>query len=101
MTTLNHSQQHAVAFMPDTGEPAPNVMTPEQAVRYLQLDRDASGKPREMIKAIASLNRMVDKKLIRAAIVGQCRRFWRGELDRYMIDETYKSQPIDEEVQGG
>ena len=69
--------------LPGTNQPVPAVMTAEEACCYLRLDVD-----REMKNAIKSLNRLVDRKLIRPCMYQKKRMYARKELDRFIDLET-------------
>ncbi len=59
--------------------PTHEIMTAEEACRYLRLDigRDSDA-------AVKALNRLVDKGLIRPCLVGKHRRYTRDELQRFI-----------------
>ena len=58
-------------------------MTECEAAGYLRLDENRSDE-----NAVKALNRLVAKRLVRPCLVGNWRRYWRRELDRFMRDET-------------
>ncbi len=72
----------SVEFMPNSSMPAPRLMTAEEACRYLRLDGG-----RDIEAAVKSLNRLVDRHLIRPCLIGRHRRYSRLELDR-IIDKV-------------
>lgn len=73
-----------IEFMPNSSTPAPRLMTAEEASEYLRLtDGD-----RNRGAGVKSLNRFVDKGLIRPCLVGRYRRYSRRELDRYIDSAT-------------
>ena len=74
-----------IEFMPGTTEPAPSLMTAEEAVRYLRLDVG-----RGLPAALKALQRLVERMKIRPCRVGKHRRYSRHELDRFIADETNK-----------
>ena len=76
-------------------QPAPptprEVMTPAEAARYLRLDDDGT---RCDEKAIDSLNRLVERGLIRPLRLGHRRRYALAELRRFVLAQTEKYSPI-------
>ena len=72
-----------VEFLPGTSVPAPALMIDSEAADYLRLDENRSNE-----NAVKALNRLVEKRLIRPCLVGNRRRYWRHELDRFMCEET-------------
>ena len=54
------------------------LFTPEEAAQYLRLE--SNGK--------AAMDRLVDKGLIKACVIGNKRRYSRKELDRFIEDQT-------------
>jgi len=72
-----------IEYLPGTTVPAPALMTESEAAGYLRLDDNRSTE-----NAVKALNRLVEKRLIRPCLVGNRRRYWRHELDRFMCDET-------------
>lgn len=72
-----------VEFLPGTSVPAPALMIDSEAAGYLRLDENRSND-----NAVKALNRLVEKRLIRPCLVGNRRRYWRHELDRFMREET-------------
>ena len=69
---------------PNTHDPVPRVLTPLEAVCYLRLD---AGRESEaaMLKA---LDRLIENKLLRPALIGKLRRFDRLELGRFIERKT-------------
>ena len=62
----------------------PHVLTPIEACLYLRLDVDRVSES-AMLK---SLDRLVEKKLVRPAKIGRYRRYSKVELDRYVDART-------------
>ena len=71
-------------YFPNTHDPVPRLLTPIEACYYLRLDE---GRPNEdaMLKA---LDRLVEAKLVRPALVGRLKRYDRLELDRFITQQT-------------
>ena len=65
---------------------APRLLTAEEAAAYLRLDED-----RDASAAIRSLYRYVDRGELRAAVVGNHRRFDVRELDNFIEAKTARS----------
>ena len=72
-----------VAIIPgDPPEPAPELLTAAEAVRYLRLDVDGPRKPE------LTLRHYREKGLLRATQVGRNLRYRRVELDRLLENLT-------------
>ena len=69
---------------PNTHDVVPRCLTPLEACFYLRLDE---GRPNEdaMLKA---LDRLVEKRLVRPALIGHLKRYDRLELDRFIERQT-------------
>ena len=59
------------------------VLIDEEAAAYLRLDEG-----RDNGAAVKALNRLVDKGLLRPAIIGNHRRYSIAELNRFIADQT-------------
>ena len=62
----------------DPPEPCPELMTEEEAVRYLRLDVDGPKKPEDTLRYYR------EKGLLRGTKVGRRLRYRRVELDRFL-----------------
>lgn len=71
-------------YFPNTSDPVPRVLTPLEACYYLRLDEGREGES-AMLKA---LDRLVENKLLRPALIGKSRRFDRLKLDRFIERQT-------------
>ena len=69
---------------PNTHDPVPRVLTPTESCYDLRLDEGRESE-RAMLKA---LDRLVENKLVRPALLGKLRRFDRLELDRFIARQT-------------
>ncbi len=69
---------------PHTSDPVPRVLTPTEACYYLRLDE---GRESE-VAMLKALDRLVENKLLRPALIGKLRRFDRLELDRFIERQT-------------
>ncbi len=68
----------------------PEVLEPLEAAAFLRI---ADGV-RSDRGALASLERLVASGKLRPVLIGGKRRYWHGELLRFLADETLKYQPI-------
>jgi hypothetical protein len=66
----------------DPPQPCPELLTEEEAIRYLRLDTDGPAKP------ALTLRHYREKGLLRATRVGRKLRYRRVELDRLMENLT-------------
>lgn len=73
-----------VECFPNTSDPVPRVLTPLEACYYLRLDEGRESEA-AMLKA---LDRLIERKLLRPALIGKLRRFDRLELDRFVARQT-------------
>ncbi len=82
-------------FFPKTNppEPVPQLLTAEEACRYLRLDEG-----RELPQAVKSLRRLVELGRLRPTRIGRSNRYLREELHRCLtvITEEYAevSEPV-------
>ena len=67
-----------------THDPVPRVLTPLEACFYLRLDEGRENEA-AMLKA---LDRLVENKLLRPALIGKLKRYDRHELDRFIERQT-------------
>ncbi|MHC4445891.1 MAG: helix-turn-helix domain-containing protein [Planctomycetota bacterium] len=68
----------------DPPQPCPELLTEEEAIRYLRLDTDGPAKPE------LTLRHYREKGSLRATRIGRKLRYRRVELDRLMENETQK-----------
>lgn len=74
----------SVEFLPGTDQPAPAVMTAEEAARYLRLDIG-----RSMPLALKALDRLTyEQQVIRPCMYRKQRLYSRAELDRFVQTRT-------------
>ena len=71
-------------YFPNTSDPVPRVLTPTEACYYLRLDEGRESEA-AMLKA---LDRLVEKRLVRPALIGHLKRYDRLELDRFIETQT-------------
>ena len=71
-------------YFPNTNDPVPRVLTPLETCHYLRLDE---GRETESAM-LSALDRLVENKLLRPALIGKLRRFDRLELDRFIARQT-------------
>ena len=64
-------------YMPD-GSPAPELMTEEEAIRFLRLDTDGPANPSSTLKYYR------DQGLLRPTRVGKKNRYMKTELLRFL-----------------
>ena len=71
-------------YFPGTHDVVPRALTPTEACYYLRLD---VGRENEtaMLKA---LDRLVESKRLRPALIGRLKRYDRLELDRFIERQT-------------
>lgn len=82
-TTRNLPQSLPLAILPgDPPTPCPEVLTPEEAVRYLRLDKTGIKDP------LLSLRYYREKGLLRGTKVGLRLRYRRVELERFLERAT-------------
>ena len=70
---------HSIPLLPgDPPKPCPELLTEEEAIRYLRLDEIGVGDPG------GTLTYYRKKGLLRATQVGKCIRYRRIELERFL-----------------
>lgn len=75
-----------IEYFANSKDPVPEVLTAEEACRFLRLDED-----RDMEQASRALQRLVDKRLLHPCRLGRHNRFTRQELSRLVKDLTEQS----------
>lgn len=69
-----------VQIEPD--RPAPNVMTAEEAIRYLRIDETETKNPQD------TLARYRTNGMLKGTQIGRAVRYLRSELDAFLIRQT-------------
>ena len=72
------------AVLPDGNggfTPCPEVLTPEEATRYLRIDKQKADPTK-------TLEYYQEKHLLKACTIGNNRRYLRKELDRFAEERT-------------
>jgi hypothetical protein len=83
---LNGASMSPVAFLPgEPPVPCPELLTEEEAIRYLRLDSIVVANPR------ATLARYRRMGLLKGTQVGKCVRYRRAELERFLQAVTDKN----------
>lgn len=75
------NQYQTVSFFAD-GTPVPDLLTEEEAVRFLRLDIDGPKDPS------ATLKHYRDKNMLRGTRIGRRYRYWRAELLKFIAVAT-------------
>lgn len=72
----------APSYMPDGSGPVPDLLTEEEAIIFLRLDKDGPADPHKTLKYYR------DHGLIKAAQVGKRNRYLKTELLRFLQQRT-------------
>jgi hypothetical protein len=80
LTSYNHSPCRHSGFRP--GDPNPNLLSPDEAVRYLRLDEIDTKNPNETLERYRKLGRL------KATQVSKRLFYLRSELDQFLETQT-------------
>lgn len=78
---MSEFSNHVISFFTD-GTPVPDLLTEEEAVKFLRLDTDGPKNPSTTLKYYR------DKNLLRATRVGKYNRYLKTELLRFLGELT-------------